>query len=96
MVRDWLGTNPRTGNKHLPNARESEAAKARGVGVYVVEDILVDAICSDDCEHAERHAVPTHHRPAACTTAGRTGARSISCAPAAGNGSPKAIASITT
>ncbi|WP_109689402.1 hypothetical protein [Branchiibius hedensis] len=43
MVRDWLGTNPRTGNKHLPNARESEAAKARGVGVYVVEDILVDA-----------------------------------------------------
>ncbi|KNX35901.1 hypothetical protein VV01_21815 [Luteipulveratus halotolerans] len=43
MVRDWLGTNPRTGNKHLPNARESQAAKARGVGVYEVEDVLVDA-----------------------------------------------------
>ncbi|MBO1756469.1 LysM peptidoglycan-binding domain-containing protein [Allobranchiibius sp. CTAmp26] len=42
MVRDWLGTNPRTGTKHLPNARESTAAKARGVNVYVVEDLLVD------------------------------------------------------
>lgn len=43
MVRDWLGTNPRTGHKHLPNARESEAAKTRGVGVYEVQDVLVDA-----------------------------------------------------
>lgn len=43
MVRDWLGMNPRTGRKHLPNARQSAAAKARGTGVYVVEDILVDA-----------------------------------------------------
>ncbi|WP_265443911.1 LysM peptidoglycan-binding domain-containing protein [Flexivirga meconopsidis] len=42
MVRDWLGVNPRTGKKHLPNARESAAAKCRGVGVYEVEDILVD------------------------------------------------------
>ncbi|WP_137122964.1 LysM peptidoglycan-binding domain-containing protein [Segeticoccus rhizosphaerae] len=43
MVRDWLGINPRTGTKHLPNARESAAAKARGIGVYQVEDLLVDA-----------------------------------------------------
>ncbi|MDQ2850284.1 MAG: LysM peptidoglycan-binding domain-containing protein [Actinomycetota bacterium] len=43
MVRDWLGTNPRTGAKHLPNARESEAAKSRGLGVYEVQDVLVDA-----------------------------------------------------
>ena len=42
-VRDWLGTNPRTGKKHLPDARESAAAKARGVGVYQVDGLLIDA-----------------------------------------------------
>jgi nucleoid-associated protein YgaU len=42
-VRDWLGVNPRTGEKHLPDARESAAAKARGVGVYQVDDLLIDA-----------------------------------------------------
>ena len=43
MVRDWLGTNPLTGQKHLPNARESRAAKTRGIGVYEVQDVLLDA-----------------------------------------------------
>lgn len=43
VVRDWLGVNPRTGDKHLPSATESAAAKARGVAVYEVEDLLVDA-----------------------------------------------------
>jgi nucleoid-associated protein YgaU len=42
IVRDWLGTNPRIGRKHLPDAREAPAAKARGVGVYQVEDVLTD------------------------------------------------------
>ena len=42
-VRDWLGVNPRTGEKHLPDARQSTAAKARGVGVYQVDGLLVDA-----------------------------------------------------
>jgi LysM repeat protein len=42
-VRDWLGVNPRTGVKHLPDARESAAAKARGVGVYQVDGLLIDA-----------------------------------------------------
>jgi len=42
-VRDWLGVNPRTGEKHLPDARESAAAKARGVGVYQVGGLLIDA-----------------------------------------------------
>ncbi|MDC5698074.1 LysM peptidoglycan-binding domain-containing protein [Intrasporangium calvum] len=42
IVRDWLGINPRTGRKHLPDAREAPAAKARGVGVYQVEDVLTD------------------------------------------------------
>jgi nucleoid-associated protein YgaU len=42
-VRDWLGTNPRTGEKHVPDARESAAAKARGVGIYQVDGLLIDA-----------------------------------------------------
>lgn len=41
-VRDWLGVNPRTGRKHLPDARQSPAGKARGVGVYQVDGLLVD------------------------------------------------------
>ena len=43
VLRDWLGVNPRTGRKHLPDARDSAAAQARGIGVYQVEDLLVDA-----------------------------------------------------
>jgi hypothetical protein len=42
IVRDWLGVNPRTGCKHLPDAREAPAAKARGVSVYQVEGVLTD------------------------------------------------------
>lgn len=42
IVRDWLGTNPRTGEAHLPDARKAPAAIARGVGVYQVLDLLVD------------------------------------------------------
>jgi LysM repeat protein len=43
VLRDWLGVNPRTGRKHLPDARDSAAGRARGIGVYQVEDLLVDA-----------------------------------------------------
>ena len=43
VVRDWLGTNPRTGDEHLPDARQSPAAQTQGVGVYQVLDLLVDA-----------------------------------------------------
>jgi nucleoid-associated protein YgaU len=42
-VRDWLGVNPRTGENHVPDARQSTAAKARGVGVYQVDGLLIDA-----------------------------------------------------
>jgi LysM repeat protein len=42
-VRDWLGVNPRTGTPHLPDARKAPAALDRGVGVYQVLDLLVDA-----------------------------------------------------
>jgi len=41
-VRDWLGVNPRTGERHLPEATRSRAAIARGVAVYQVDDLLVD------------------------------------------------------
>jgi nucleoid-associated protein YgaU len=42
-LRDWLGVNPRTGQNHVPDARQSPAAKARGVGVYQVDGLLIDA-----------------------------------------------------
>ena len=43
VIREWLGTNPRTGDPHLPDARRAPAAQSRGVGVYQVQDVLVDA-----------------------------------------------------
>jgi nucleoid-associated protein YgaU len=43
IVRDWLGTNPRTGEDHLPYADKAPAAKLTGVNVYQVDDgLLVD------------------------------------------------------
>jgi nucleoid-associated protein YgaU len=43
IVRDWLGTNPRTGEPHMPHADKAPAAKANGVNVYQVDDgLLVD------------------------------------------------------
>ncbi|UUW92910.1 LysM peptidoglycan-binding domain-containing protein [Pimelobacter simplex] len=43
IVRDWLGTNPRTGEDHLPYADKAPAAKVTGVNVYQVDDgLLVD------------------------------------------------------
>lgn len=44
ILRDWLGTNPRTGERYLPAADEAPAAKATGVNVYqlIDEGILVD------------------------------------------------------
>ena len=43
VVRRWLGTNPRTGRLHLPDATTTQAAKTRGVGAYQLDDVLVDA-----------------------------------------------------
>ena len=41
-IRQWLGTNPRTGSPHLPDAREAPAAAIREVPVYEVVDLLID------------------------------------------------------
>lgn len=41
-LRQWVGTNPRTGQPHIPDAKSSPQAQARGIGVYLVEDLLVD------------------------------------------------------
>jgi len=42
-IRQWLGTNPRTGTYHLPDARLAPAAAIRDVPVYQVLDLLIDA-----------------------------------------------------
>ena len=41
--REWLGTNPRTGQPHLPHASKAPAAQTRGGNIYQVLDVLVDA-----------------------------------------------------
>ena len=41
-VRSWLGTNPRTGEPHIPHADKTEPAKTGGVRAYQVVDLLVD------------------------------------------------------
>ncbi len=42
-VRDWLGTNPRTCEPHLPHADQAPATKVNGVNVYQVDGgLLID------------------------------------------------------
>jgi LysM domain len=43
VVRNWLGANPVTGGKYLPDSTKSDSGKARGVGVYECDGLLVDA-----------------------------------------------------
>src|SRR5690606_14126546 len=40
--RDWLGTDPVTGDLHIPHAQDAPATRARGVNVYQVLGLLVD------------------------------------------------------
>ena len=40
--RDWLGTDPVTGQFHIPHAQDAPATRARGVNVYQVRGLLVD------------------------------------------------------
>lgn len=42
-VRDWLGVNPRTGKKHVPDAGTGPKASERGTKTYELVDVLVDA-----------------------------------------------------
>lgn len=43
VLRTWLGTNPRTEARHLPDANQTQASKRRGQGAYEVQGLLVDA-----------------------------------------------------
>ncbi len=42
-LREFLGTDPLTGEHYLAAAKHSAAGKARGVGVYQVDGLLLDA-----------------------------------------------------
>lgn len=42
-LRRWLGTNPTTGQPYIPEARKSPQAEARGIGLYLIDNLLVDA-----------------------------------------------------
>jgi nucleoid-associated protein YgaU len=41
-LRDWLGEDPATGIQRLPEAKLSQPGTARGVGNYVLTDVLCD------------------------------------------------------
>jgi LysM repeat protein len=41
-LRDWLGADPVTGAKYLPDARLAPSTVRRGMGVYEVVDVLID------------------------------------------------------
>jgi len=43
VARAWLGVNPRTQQHYLPKAADGIAGAGVGVGVYRVQDLLVDA-----------------------------------------------------
>ena len=43
IVRAWLGDNPRTGRTFLPGATGHPLAIERGIGLYLIEDLLCDA-----------------------------------------------------
>lgn len=43
VLRAWLGTNPATGGPWVPDATSHPRAIERGVGLYLIQDLLVDA-----------------------------------------------------
>lgn len=40
--REWLGTDPATGDLHIPHAQDTPGTRSRGVNVYQVLGLLVD------------------------------------------------------
>lgn len=42
LLREWLGVDPATGEKYLPDARNAPATSERGIGVYQVFGVLTD------------------------------------------------------
>lgn len=43
VLRGWLGSNPATGGPWVPDATSHPRAIERGVGLYLIQDLLVDA-----------------------------------------------------
>ncbi len=43
VARTWLGLNPQTGQHYLPKAADGPPGVTGGVGVYRVQDLLIDA-----------------------------------------------------
>lgn len=41
-AREWLGTNPATGDLHIPHAQDAPATRTRGVNLYQVLGLLID------------------------------------------------------
>ncbi len=43
VLKGWLGTDPRTADRYLPDASKSPEGRARGVGLYQLRGVLLDA-----------------------------------------------------
>jgi len=43
VLRQWLGADPATRRQHVPESTQSAAARTRGVHLYQLEGVLVDA-----------------------------------------------------
>ena len=67
FVREWLGTNPRTGRLHLPRGDDPAVHDVAGSFGYRIEDSSSTSTSSAGCapaaRHGERRASPTSRRP---------------------------------
>jgi hypothetical protein len=96
VLRDWLGVNPRTGRKHLPDARDSAAARAGGVGCTKSKAYWSTPSCSAVFESVANPAGRTASPTCAKHFSWSLASPSTSYAPAAGVGCSTATGSTIT
>ena len=88
-VRAWLGSHPGTDRLYLPESSKSNGGKSRGVGVYELDGIAVDA---DLFRRLRARAQPSAAPPASAASRKRSTSspvhHSTSSDPAATAGSP--------